>query len=366
MILQRGRGYPGFMKEYLKLCQESFKSLQKKIPGLWRAIMNRRYLIPQYRQPDYFSQEACDYMLLDFIAEFTQKFFNRGHDEVLNTQWVALLRALEFDRPTFYLEKELAPKIAAGKLPLDLEVDMIQWTFPSIRVYLPKGFLTVKRDGQDCSLMFLDIVKVEKDVKYHLPLDFAEELLDQFGDFKALPMHNKTTGFGVTGNLDFDCPEGPIAYAATSPINQTTIARLMDINHYQKLEASLTSDQLDNDLTTNMLTIALRILMIMSSYEIVPDPESDEPEEIIRKPRMEGERLIPGLYNAKFIGQQITKLTESGARARGLVIPTGIHMSSHWVCGHPKRQVYGPERSLRKLIWVQPYHTRWHGEEKNL
>jgi hypothetical protein len=355
-------GRPGMMRDYLQMCKESFKKIQKRIPALWRAIMNKRYILPPHRQGDYFSQEACDYLMLDFITEYTQNVSGRGRDEVLNTQWISLIRAFEYDRPTFYLEKELAPKIVAGKLPLDLEIDMIQWMFPSIRVYLPKGFMTIRRQGEDCSLMFMDIVRVEKDIEYNLHKDFIVEIIKEFGDFKSIPLMNAYPGFGVSGNLDFDCPEGPIAYAGTSPINQVTIAKMLGRERFTPLVSTLKSDELDTDFTNGMLTLGLRILMLLSSYEIVPDPPESK-EAVIRKPRMEGDRLITGLYNAKFIGEQITKLTESGAKARGLTLPTGIHMSPHWVCGHPKRQPYGPRsENLRKLIWVQPYHTKSHQE----
>jgi hypothetical protein len=354
-------GKPGLMREYIKRCEQSYNKLAKHTPGLWRAIMNKRYIIPPRRVGDYYPQIACDYLMLDFITEFTQQITGRGNDEVLNTQWVALLRALEYDRPTYYLEKELAPKIMAGKLPLDLEIDMIQWAFPSIRVYLPKEFLTIKRQGVDCSLMFMDIVRVEKEISYQMHMDFIRELIHEFGDFKARTLINAYTGMGVSGNLDFDCPEGPIAYAGTSPINQTTIAKLLSKIGSHHLESSLKSDELDTEFIDKMLTLALRILMIMSSYEIVPDPNQEQEEKPIRKPRMEGQRFITGLYDAKFIGDTITKLTESGAKARGITLPTGVHTSAHWVSGHPKRQPYGPNRELRKLIWVLPYKTQWHG-----
>jgi len=365
---KRRGGRPGDIKEYVRKCKDYFKKEQKKIPGLWRALMTRRYIIPPKRQEDYYNQEACDFLMLDFITEYTQKLTGRGNDEVLNTQWLALIRAMEYERPTLYLEKELAPDLNKAKLPMDLSIDMILWQFPSIRVYLPKGFMTIKRQGVDCSLMYLDIVRVEKDVKYQLHKDFIEEIVDVYGDYKAVPLVNTYTGMGVSGNLDFDCPEGPLAYAGTTPINQTTIAKMLSRVGFHELESTLKSDDLDNEFTNNMLCFALRILMFMSSYQIIPDKNKPLETDIIRKPKMEGERLIAGLYHAKFVGQQITKIRESVAKEKGLTIPkdpTGIHTSPHFVSGHPKMQAYGPKSSLRKLIWVMPYHTIWHGKEGN-
>jgi hypothetical protein len=327
--------------------------------------MNKRYILPQWRQEDYVSQEACDYLMLDFIMEYTQQASNRGRDEVLNTQWIALLRALDYERPTLYLEREVAEKITKGKLPLDLEIDMIQWTFPSIRVYLPKGFLTIKRQGEECSLMYLDIVKAEQGVKYQLHQDFIEEILDEWGDYKVIAQTSHMTGMGVSGNLDFECAEGPLAYAGTTPLNQITIKQMLDRVGFKPLITTLKSDDLDTEFTNKMLTLALRVLMIMSSYEIIPDVLKPKEDDVIRKPRMEGQRLIAGLYKAKFVGDCVTQFRESIAKLKGLTLPTGIHTSPHWVCGHPKRQAYGPKRELRKLIWVESYNTKWHGESTN-
>lgn len=338
-------------KEYIKISNESYKKMQKKIPNLWRAMMIKRYVLPQWRQADYFNQEACDYLMLDFLLEFSNGA--RGVDEVLNTQYVSLLRAMEYGRPTLFLEKEFALPLMKTPLHDDYEIGDIKWRWPSFRVYLPKGFLTIKRDGQDCSLMFMDIVRIEKDADYVLPPKLIEEIKHLTGEFHLPSFSNKYGGMGVSGNLDFDCPQSAIAYAGTTPIDATNVRKVMSIVGSKPLISTLKSDELDNEFTTKMLAIALKILLILSAYEIIPDPDQSE---IIRKPKLDGQHHIVGLYHAKFVGKSIMKLTESGAKAKGIV-GTGRTIAAHWVSGHFQRIAYGPKHSLRKLMWIGIYHT---------
>lgn len=340
-------------KEYIKASDNIWGKLQKKMPLLWQAMMTRRYVLPQYRQLDYYNQQACDYLMLDFLMEFTQGNM-RGVDEVLNTQYVSLVRSLECGRPALYLEKEFAPVLMKSPIPEDYDIGDIKWRFPSFRVYLPKGFLTIKRQGEDCSLMFMDIVKVEKNYSYSLPLPIIKEIRKTWGDYRIPPFQNMYSGMGVSGNLDFDCIESSIAYAGTTPTDATTIKKVMTyVNGSHPLITPLKSDTLDDEFTSKMIVLALKILLFLSSYEIIPDPvESD----VIRKPVMVGDRQITGLYHAKFVGSSAIKLTESGAKARGIEA-TGRTVTPHWVSGHWQRICHGPKSSLRKLVWIGIYHT---------
>ena len=340
-------------KEYHRVCELTWNKLQKKMPLLWAALMTRRYILPQYRQPDYYHQQTCDYLMLDFLMEFTQGNM-RGVDEVLNTQYVSLVRSIGCGRPALYLEKEFAPVLMKSPLPEDYDVNDLQWRWPSFRVYLPKGFLTIKRQGEDCSLMFIDIVKVDKDIKYELPSPIIKEIRTVWGDYRIPSFMNVYNGMGASGNLDFDCSESSIAYAGTTPTDATTIKKVMSYMHgSHPLISPLKSDELDSEFTTKMVALAIKILLFLSSYNIVPDvPDSD----LIRKPKMEGDRQITGLYHAKFVGQSAIKLSESGAKARG-ISETGRSVAPHWVSGHWQRICHGPKRSLRKLVWIGIYRT---------
>jgi hypothetical protein len=349
-------------KQYLKVSEQTYRKLQKKIPTLWSAMMTRRYLLPKYRQSDYYNQEACDYLMLDFLAEFTQARLSRATDEVLNTQYVSIVRSLECGRPTLFLEKEFAAVLEKSPLPDDYEIDDIKWRWPSFRVYLPKGYLTIKRHGQKCSMMFIDIVKVDKDVDYELPSTMVKEIHGLFRDYRIPPFRNAYSGMGVSGNLDFDCVESAIAYAGTAPIDATTVFKIMSIVSGTPLKTSLTSDELDNEFTARMLKIALKILLFLSSYEIIPDPPDAG---LIRKPSMDGDRQITGLYHAKFVGQSAIRLTESGAKDKGMMVSSvnGRTVAPHWVSGHWQRICHGPKHSLRKLVWIGIYRTGKANEE---
>src|SRR5271166_2556467 len=340
-------------KQYIQACDKVWNKLQKKMPLLWQTIMTKRYILPQYRQADYYNQEACDYLMLDFLMEFTQGI-DRGVDEVLNTQYVSLVRAMEHERPTLYMEKEFAPVLMKSPLPDDYEISDLHWRWPSFRVYLPKGLLTIKRKDEECSMMYLDVVNIEANDTYHLPLPIAKEIADVWGNYRIPPFHNEYNGLGVSGNLDFDCVESSIAYAGTTPTDAVNVKKVFSIvSGSHPLITPLKSDELDNEFTTRMIAVALKVLLFLSSYQIVSDPiESD----IIRKPKMEGNRHIIGLYHAKFVGELAIKLTNSISKAGGFTY-TDRSIAAHWVSGHWKRVPYGPKHSLRKLMWIPIYRT---------
>jgi hypothetical protein len=256
------------------------------------------------------------------------------------------------------LEKEFAPTLMKSPLDVDYAVETIKWRWPSFRVYLPKGFLTIRRENVDCSIMFLDIVRKDKDANYNLPRDMARELRQFFGDYDEPVWRTNMGGIAVSGNLDFDGPQAGIAYAATTPFDAPSIGKLIEEVSKHPLRAGLKSDELDHILTNRMLVLAFKILLLLSEFEIIPDPlESD----VIRKPSMDGDRQLTGLYRAKFVAQSVFKLTESGAKAKGIISHTGRTIMPHWVCAHPQRIAYGPKHSLRKLVWIAMYRT---GKEK--
>lgn len=132
---------------------------RKECPQLWAAIHGRRFILPQYRQADYASQDRLNE---DF--EFSMLATAMGllgfSDDVHHAMYSNSCGALWYDRPVLFLERELAEPLAESSLPEEMVVDDIEWPWPQVRILLPKGFLTIERDGEQRSMLFVDLVKL--------------------------------------------------------------------------------------------------------------------------------------------------------------------------------------------------------------
>jgi hypothetical protein len=345
-----------FSQTYLEYSQDRYKKLQKQIPVLWKTVMGKRYILPHHRQRDYFSQEICDYSVLDSCRAWTQGAVAEHIDEVLHTQYAGMVMEMLYGRPTYFLEREISKALMETKLPDDFMIEDIRWVFPAFRVYLPKGLLTIHRQGVDQSMMYLDLLKVDKDVSYEFSPAIKEELR-LLGGWYFVPFKNNYDGMGVSGNLDFDGSEAGMGYAATAPLNGITIKKLLDYQGTRQLESALRSDEVDQIFINQMQVLGVNILMFLSSYPIeaekLEDAKRMDKQMMIRPPKMEGDRLISGLYKAKFIG-------DSYFRDRPRPTPAGTagyHVAEHWTKGHWRRVAHGPKMGQRRLQWIGMYKS---------
>jgi hypothetical protein len=337
---------------FLRNISQKFKNREKQIPYLWRAIMGKKYLLPNYRQSDYVNQEVYSYLMLSSIIGMGEGNMGKKEDEVVTTHYVSCLRQIEFDRPTYWLERELVKPMMKTKLPDDLLISDINWRWPCFRVYLPKGMLTIEKNGQTNSIIYLDILKVTKDEQYTLPSALKKDLWT-LGAFLNPTYKNGFDGFSVSGTIDIDDPESTIGYAGVSPIDGMTVQKLMD-RKSRDLNKDFPSDLSDDDLVHRMLGLGLNILISLSSPPTEYD--TDPSKAIIRRPKQEGDRTIPGLYHAKFVGDAMLR-PKKAAGASTLHFPSGYTQEAQWRSGHWKRVWFGPKRGQSRLQWIPLYHT---------
>src|SRR5271166_5813468 len=292
--------FPGdtIAEAYINSRKSYYKKVDKLFPVLWKAVFSKRYILPSYRQPDYVKQEACDYLLLDsFFGYLSAEIPIKDHvsAHTMNN----FVQSLHYDRPTFYLERELGEPLLRTKLPLDYYAGDINWRWPAFRVYLPTNLLTITRDGLPSSVMFLDICYVPRGIKAEIPKAINDELTKVMGHTKGqIPLlSSEYEGMACTCILDFDSPLSIIAYAASCKLERNAIKDIMKETHTE-LASPFKTDELDVAFMNKMLALSINILIFLSSV-----PLEYEQKEVIRKPKMEGKRLITGLYPARFIGQ---------------------------------------------------------------
>lgn len=336
---------------FLEKRKEKYKNLDKELPDLYKAIFGKKYVLPQNRQADYHSAEACDYLTLDNFFGFFHGLIPRD-DHVAGHAMSNVIESLNYGKPTFYLTKEQGFPLLKTPLPMDYVSGDINWKFPSFRIYLPKGLLELKRDGQKSHVMFLDICKFEKDYWVSFPKELSLDLIKAFGPRPSYTMPLRRASFDgmcVSMILDFDGPESAVGYAQSTGLNTETIREVIACAR-TPMEHSERLDEFDEDLNSRATKLALNILLFMS---MVPK-EPPKPEIVLRKPRLEGRHFVSGLYPAKFVGPPLFRpsIPRVGEPTREGKTPI-----PHWKSGHWIRQAHGPKSQLRKLIWVGMYHT---------
>jgi hypothetical protein len=342
-------------------------------PRLNQAMYGKRYVLPNYRQPDYYPQTVTDKM---FASALWTPCQIPSIDDVMNAGLINAIQALKFGRPQLWLERELGEAFMRTNLPEDMVSDDVYWRWGGFRVHLPKKLLHLadrKEGGHD--LMFMDISLVPDGKRLRIPAPYAEET-EALGreynwDDPSLVRRLETlaydqTALVVSGNLDGE-GEGAasfsrdialgdfMVYAVVKPFAEAVrFGQISRVSH-DTLLSPYESTHDDRRFYERMLHLALNILLYLGSVPL----EYAVKERIMRKPKMEGKHPVPGLYAARFVGASQLK---PETRPHHLADPSlpGRTVAAHCRAGHWTRQVYGPKRGLRKLIWIQPMWI--HGE----
>jgi hypothetical protein len=349
---------------------------QKFAPRFDALFYGKKYVVPNYRQADYYDQEMANRMAASSVLVPCQ--IDQEIDDVANAALCNVLQAMRHGRPQLWLERELAEPFMRTQLPEDMEVADINWRWSGFRVHLPKGILRLAgKDGwPDHDLMFLDLCSIPVKSQLAIAEPYASEICALGTEYgwpePELARKLRTTPYRqaalmISGNLNGgteqhisyeDLERGDLmTYAVVKPWDEAV--RLGQIRRVTKTDGNLSSPyevtETDNAFCEKMLHLALNILLWLGST-----PLEYPPETVLRKPRLEGKHSLPGLYAARFVGASQLRPSPAAHLASGVV--TGRHLPSHWRCGHWKRQAFGLKHSQRKYIWLRPYQTGEHGD----
>jgi hypothetical protein len=244
----------------------------------------------------------------------------------------------------------------------------IEWKWPQFRLYLPKGFITIERDGAPRSLLFLDICKLEEE-GMGLPPKYANEIEDFIVRHapQVVPYRTPATKLkvamnepyvAIVGGLDWSeiGSEQGTSYASIIPWNDKKIGELIDIHSKGPgLKTPLKLDEADDRLISQMMFLAFNVLLFLSQKPMVYKPE------VVRPAKSEGKhRIKPALLKAHFVAQEQFKRAADmlhGASKAAAAVGHQLRLKAHWRKGHWKRQPYGPKNTLRRWQWISIYHT---------
>jgi hypothetical protein len=151
-------------------------ALSKKFPATWGRMTKKRYILPQYRQADYYDQDDLNLQSLDYFITRYKRMHNPD-DVVNNAGWALQCKSLQYDRPTFYLERELGELLVRTEIPADFSADDIRWRWPEMRIVLPKGLISVEREGKQRNMMYVDVGYTEGREDIWPPQDCTDEMV---------------------------------------------------------------------------------------------------------------------------------------------------------------------------------------------
>lgn len=338
---------------------EKFK---RECPQTWAAIWGRRYLLPQYRQDDYIAQDKLS-ADMEFGITATAMGALGYKDDVHHAQFANYCSALWFDRPTLWLERELAGPLFASDPPKEMRTDDIEWKWPQFRVIVPKGLITIERGGAPRSVTYLDICMVPEE-GLSLPPKYAQELeryVQRYGPdmmprapVSKLTVMMKEAYLTVVAQIEWaELGFGATTYAYTVPWKDHTLGKL--VSYTGGLQTAIACDSADDVLLDQIKRLSINVLLFLSQkpFEYAP--------KVVRPFKREGKHhMKPALLQAHFVGrEQFRKAAQMlhGAQKAAEAGGQTLHIKAHWRKGHWKRQPYGPKSSLRRWQWISIYHT---------
>jgi hypothetical protein len=341
--------------------RDFLRAAERNFPTMYRAYFGRKFLLPNYRAPDYINLEIENYFSFDRCLQF-KHFQLIARDEVSMVAIANSFAAMHYGKPTLFLERELGEKLLRTDLLADMQTGDIRWRWPAFKVVLPLGLISVERDGQVYSLTHFDICRVDPEKGIKAPLEIAQEI-DRFlritksdlallGSAEKFEYRHQTSGIAISTALDQ--PDNPrLSQTLYAVVKSWGDIRIAD---YQaeggELGSPLRQDDKDRSLLDRLAHLVVNVLLFLSAA-----PLEYEPEKVIRPARQEGKHRTPGLIEARFVGQVMIRPVRPSPGPKSPDSPPGRHLASHWVSGHWKRQVHGVGRSERKLIWIMPYRT---------
>ena len=323
------------------------KNLDQLMPGLWQELYPRRTIAPR----EFWSPEGPPLKMALALLEYEHRTF----DSPRETEGNALLRiiaavARRWKMPAYWIKDSLAEALWRSKAPNGLRFEDISMPFPAWTLHVPKGLL-VDPDGEE--ITFVSCGRIPSEVP-RIPG------LKSVSNVKA-PMF-----VGVAGNGAHDGSVWhwyyPMDLAVSTVIPEGTLEGLAgDLDHSRLPRGQLEPSQ--NAFLNQLKNFTIIVNLVLSNSGFVEQYVGafDDPMlmQLDRPAKNKGGRLREALYRPRVIGEKY--LLKTRAHRIGMPSPTAATSREtkmpHWVCGHVRMQPYGPQGTLRKPVWIEPYQT---------
>jgi hypothetical protein len=253
-------------------------------------------------------------------------------------QFVAMSHLVRYGVPMYWLGKDLSQAIRKTAPPQKFDWYNMPLPFPACVFMLPKGCLRNDAEGEVAFVAY---------ARLHSGDEFESKLIPgkQYGitNGSFILMAGMVNGALCHWNIPVD------AYG--SYLSIPDIATLMD-QHKNNVHKGgfweregVTMTPADNQLGLEVMHLVFSTLFVMEAR-----PELVTTGSLKKKVTAKKGKTAKEFWNPNVIGEHY-KIRREGIHGDG----THASPRFHWVCGAMKQQPYGPGRSLRKTIWIEPY-----------
>jgi hypothetical protein len=339
------------------------KLVAKHCPLVYGQLYAKKYHLPADRQGEYDSLELDNWMSFERMFRWACGDWNMA-DEVANCALWSLAGEMHYDRPTLFLERELAEALLRTDILADIDTEDVKWRWPAFRVVLPRNLIAIDRPPK--GLLYLTHFDVCH-VKPGEPVQFPATLADEVDRFHSFMKGTENLGLMRKGKFMYKPDEEGIGMSAAlnEPendfVHQTIYGAALPWGSAVRLQecagitgdlnSPMQQDDADKRLLKRLEHLVFNVLLFMSA-----EPVEYTPEKTVRRERFH--ELQPALVEARFVGRSQYHFRSTPAGPRGE--PTGRSLAPHWVCGAWRRVPHGPlnvSPRPRKLTWIKPYAT---------
>jgi len=296
---------------YLERFTEMAKSFYSDFP--WRLTRT-----PQ----GYYSNYQAKCHVATTLDCFSRGMFDQN-DNVQGAVVGTCIHLKEYNYPLYYVGQDFLDAMFRSKLPA-IKPEDIEMPFPCLILGLPVKFA-------------LEVFKC------HVPYIYISKRVQ--GTVKEGPnvAITQSSYFAVSAAVFNDTDGAPVNYYAGcynhEPVTDFDASAMpFQINYGE-------SKPEDPQITTLLLALAVKCILAATSRADLVEAE----EIIVQHEKTKKGKYKPEMMAPKWIGRTYKLKRES-------VHHGGTHASptAHWRAGHIRQQPYGPQRALRKTIWLEP------------
>ena len=313
--------------------EEYDRILEEEYPELWKICYPRHYREPR-NCGQFFSPKIPARKMLDT----TVKIMGGRYGNCELYEFVSMSHLAKFGVPMYWIGKEIGEALLRTAPPGKFDWYNMPLPFPACVFHLPKGLLTHPTDGDVAYLMYCRLRAGETHISKLVP-----------GKPYALVNGGITMFAGLADgtlthwNMPLDAYGPYLSIPDISSLMEQYKGNVHTTGFWMDKNLEMTPE--DDELGSKVMHLIFSTLFLMAER-----PELVSFGQLEKKVRGKNGRPDKEFWSPHVIGERYRIRRE----------PThggGTHASPrfHWVRGAWKQQPYGPELSLRKTIWVEPY-----------
>ena len=305
--------------------------LENEYPKLWAKCYPRIYEEPrcgQYYSPKTVARE---------IAGVGLKFLLGVAGQSEKYEFLIASQLARFSVPTFWISRDMVTAIQKTIPPVELDWYDMHLPFEACAFYLPKGSLVHPQEGD---ISFIAYARFRKREMHESPLIPGHPYGSLNG---AMMLICKTEGGGHLMHWNIPLDEFPVLNV---PDLEGAVMRYAS-SEYEHRSGWWYSPQMtheDNHMLVGVGQVIFgALLLMMERPDLVTTGRLIKRVQKSNKPKRE-------FWSPNVLGEHY-QIRHEGVSLRG----THASPRMHWVRGSYKQQAHGPQRTLRKRIWIEPY-----------